>query len=42
MSQVLETVIIYRDGQPLVINKSDFKATDKQKGDKPKHIKKNS
>ena len=30
MSQVLETVTIYRDGQPVVINKSDLKDTDKQ------------
>jgi len=30
MSQVLETVTIYRDGQPVLINKSDLKDTDKQ------------
>ena len=31
MSDTLETVTIYRDGEPVIINKSDLKDTDKLK-----------
>ena len=33
MSDRLETVTIYRDGEPVLINKSDLKDTDKLKKD---------
>jgi hypothetical protein len=33
MSDTLETVTIYRDGEPVLINKSDLKDTDKLKKD---------
>jgi|TARA_R110000782_G_scaffold52423_1_gene112430 hypothetical protein len=36
MSDTLETVTIYRDGEPVLINKSDLKDTDKLKKDYPK------
>jgi len=41
MSQRLETVTIYRNGEPVLINKSDLKDTDKQSKDTPKQTKQN-
>ena len=35
MMSRLETVTIYRDGAPVLINKSDLKDTDKLSKDKP-------
>jgi hypothetical protein len=36
MSNTLETVTIYRNGEPVLINKSDLKDTDKLKKEAPK------
>ena len=36
MSDRLETVTIYRNGEPVLINKSDLKDSDKLKKDYPK------
>ncbi len=36
MSYKLETVTIYRNGEPVLINKSDLKDTDKQNKETPK------
>ena len=36
MSDTLETVTIYRNGEPVIINKSDLKDSDKVKKEAPK------